>query len=160
MTWKALGNMVVREEKTKLNHNHNLSSPMHTTPRQIYSTHGRKWRLCAKQFRPNPPNYEYQLNWWRIYVYYWTRPSLVRVMACRLFGIKPLPQTTLTHCKSEASKHFPGKFHAQMKHFRSAKYISNYIWFVQRQPFNSVLDVSTWTKMKQHMNMNYHNLYG
>ena len=33
------------------------------------------------------------------YMHQWTRSSLVQIMACHLFGAKPLPQTTLTYCQ-------------------------------------------------------------
>ena len=33
------------------------------------------------------------------YMRLWTRSALVQVMACRLFGGKPLPEPMLAHCQ-------------------------------------------------------------
>ena len=36
----------------------------------------------------------------------WTGSSLVQVMACRLFGAKPLPETMLTYCQLDSREPF------------------------------------------------------
>ena len=40
----------------------------------------------------------------------WTASSLVYVMACRLFGTKPLPQQTITYCHLDPGEQIQWKF--------------------------------------------------
>ena len=57
------------------------------------------------------------------YMHRWTRPSLVQVMACRLFGTKPLPKPMLTYCQLDPQEQTSFKFQSVFKHFHSGKSI-------------------------------------
>ena len=49
----------------------------------------------------------------------WTGSSLVQVMACRLFGAKPLPEPILAHCELNSWEHISVKFDSECYHFHS-----------------------------------------
>ena len=55
------------------------------------------------------------------YMRQWTRSSLVQVMACCLFGTKPLPETMLTYCQLDSWEHISVKFESEFYHFHSRK---------------------------------------
>ena len=57
------------------------------------------------------------------YMRQWTGPSLVQVMACRLFGAKPLPEPMLAYCQLDSWEHISVKFESELYHFRSWKCI-------------------------------------
>ena len=40
----------------------------------------------------------------------WTGPALAQVMACHLFGAKPLPEPTLTYCQLDPWEQTSVKF--------------------------------------------------
>ena len=51
----------------------------------------------------------------------WTWSSLVQVMACRLFGAKPLPEPMLAYCQLDYWEHISMKFEFEFYHFHSRK---------------------------------------
>ena len=59
------------------------------------------------------------------YRHQWTGPVLLRIMACCLFGTKPLPQPTLTNCQLEPYEQTSVKFKSKYKTFHSQKLIWN-----------------------------------
>ena len=44
----------------------------------------------------------------------WSGSSLVQVMACRLFGAKPLPEPMLAYCQLDSWKHISVKFESEL----------------------------------------------
>ena len=75
-------------------------------------------RCCCELFSP----------WWR-YMRQWTGSVLLKVMACRLLGAKPLPQPMLTHCQSDPLKQTSVKFESKYKTFDWWKCIWTYhLW--------------------------------
>ena len=60
------------------------------------------------------------------YMRHWTGTALVQVMACRLFGAKPLPEPMLTYCQLDPKKQTSVKFESQYKIFHSWKCIWRY----------------------------------
>ena len=57
------------------------------------------------------------------YMRHWIRPALVRVMACRLFGSKPLSNQMLGYCHLDHKEHTSVNFPSKYKIFRSWKCI-------------------------------------
>ena len=57
------------------------------------------------------------------YMRHWIRPALVRVMACRLFGSKPLSKQMLGYCHLDHKEHTSVNFPSKYKIFRSWKCI-------------------------------------
>ena len=53
----------------------------------------------------------------------WTGSSLVQVMACRLFGAKPLPEPMLVYCHLDTWEQVSVKFESELSHFHSWKCI-------------------------------------
>ena len=51
----------------------------------------------------------------------WTESTLVQVMACRLFGAKPLPEPMPPYCQLDPCKQTSGKFESKYKTFHSWK---------------------------------------
>ena len=49
----------------------------------------------------------------------WTGSSLVQVMACCLFGAKPLPEPALAHCQLHSWEQISVKFESKFYHFHS-----------------------------------------
>ena len=76
------------------------------------------------------------------------RPSLVQIMACRLFGDNPLSDSMLDYCHLEPWEQISMKFLLQLQHFHSRKCI----WKC-RLPWQSfclslnVLDLIIWSIM-------------
>ena len=58
-----------------------------------------------------------------VYMCQWTVSSLVRVMACRLFGAKPFPEPMLTCCQLDAWEQISMNFEAEFYHLHSRKCI-------------------------------------
>ena len=54
----------------------------------------------------SPPGAAYMLQW--------TGSSLVQVMACHLFGTKPLPETMLAYCQLDCWEHISMKFELEI----------------------------------------------
>ena len=53
-----------------------------------------------------------------IYVYI---PTLLQIMACRLFGVKPLSESMLPYCQFYPVEHISVKFYSKFKSFHSRK---------------------------------------
>ena len=53
------------------------------------------------------------------YMRQWTVWALVQVMACRLFGAKPLPEPMLAYCQLDPWEQFSVKFESEFYHFHS-----------------------------------------
>ena len=51
----------------------------------------------------------------------WTGSSLVQVMACCLFGAKPLPVLMLAYCQLDSWEHISVKFESEYYNFHSRK---------------------------------------
>ena len=51
--------------------------------------------------------------------------ALVQIMACRLFGAKPLPEPMLAHCQLDSWEQISVKFELEFFHFHSRKCIWN-----------------------------------
>ena len=66
---------------------------------------------------PSPPSAAYMRQQ--------TRSALVQVMACRLFGTKPLPEPILAYCQLDSWEQISGKFESEFYHFHSRKCIWN-----------------------------------
>ena len=47
------------------------------------------------------------------YMHQWTGSALVQVMACRLFGVKPLPEPMLVYCQSDLREQILAKFESK-----------------------------------------------
>ena len=58
------------------------------------------------------------------YMSQWTGSSLVQVIACHLFGAKPLPESMLTDCQPYCWKQVSLQFEFELYHFRTRKCIS------------------------------------
>ena len=58
------------------------------------------------------------------YMRRWTGPSLVQVMACRLFGAKPLPEPKLANFQLDSWEQISVKFLLKFHHF----YLRKCIW--------------------------------
>ena len=57
------------------------------------------------------------------YMRKWTVSSLVLVMACRLFGAKPLPEPLLPSCQLDSWEQISVTFESEFDHFHSGKCI-------------------------------------
>ena len=66
-------------------------------------------------FNPSPPSAAYMRRW--------TGSALVQVMACRLFGAKPLLEPMLAYCQLDSWEQILVKFKSEFYHFHSRKYI-------------------------------------
>ena len=60
------------------------------------------------------------------YMRQWTGPALVQVMACRLFGAKPLPEPILAYCQLDSWEQISVKFESEFYNFHSRKCIWKY----------------------------------
>ena len=57
------------------------------------------------------------------YMCQWTGSALFQVMACRLFGAKPLPEPVLAYCQLESWEQISVNFESEFYHSHSRKYI-------------------------------------
>ena len=57
------------------------------------------------------------------YMRQWTGSSLIQVMACRLFGAKPLPEPMLAYCQLDSWEHISVEFESEFCYFHSRKCI-------------------------------------
>ena len=57
------------------------------------------------------------------YMCQWTGSLFVQVMACRLFGAKPLPEQMLIYCQLDYREQVSVKFESEFYHFHSTKSI-------------------------------------
>ena len=55
------------------------------------------------------------------YMHQWTGSALIQVMACRLFGAKPLPEPLLAYCQLDSWKQISLEFESEFYHFNSEK---------------------------------------
>ena len=55
----------------------------------------------------------------------WTGPSLIQVMACRLFGAKPLSEPMLANCQLDSCEQISVKFKSKFYHFHSKNVFEN-----------------------------------
>ena len=51
----------------------------------------------------------------------WIGSALVQIMACRLFGAKPLSEPMLAYCQLDSWEQFSVKFESEFYHFHSRK---------------------------------------
>ena len=58
-----------------------------------------------------------------MYMRQWTGSAFVRVMACHLFGAKPLPEPMLASCQLDSWEQISVKFELEFYHFHSRKYV-------------------------------------
>ena len=87
-----------------------------------------KNKLCLQQwfFHSSPPSVAYMSQW--------TGPALVKVMACRLFGAKPLPEPMPVYCQLDSREQISVKFESEFYDF----HLRNFIWkcrLPEWQPF-------------------------
>ena len=80
------------------------------------------------------------------HMHQWTVSALVQVMACRLYGAKPLPEPILDYCQLDPWEQISVKFESEFYHFHSRKCISNFR-LPKWQPFCPGGDESINTKM-------------
>ena len=57
------------------------------------------------------------------YMHQWTGWALVQIMACRLFGTKPLPEPMMTYCQLDSWEQISVKSESELYHFHSIKCI-------------------------------------
>ena len=81
---------------------------MKDTPRHVFLT-PQLWVVCCEYFKLIEAK-------WRIYMSI-IEPSLVQIMACRLFGAKPLSETMLPYCQLDPKEHISVKFYLKFKSF-------------------------------------------
>ena len=87
-------------------------------------------------FKSSPPS--------AVYVRQWIVSALVQIMACRLFGVKPLSKPILGYCQLAPSGQTSVKIYSQFKTFQSRRCICKYqlrydIHFVQGEMSLSLL---------------------
>ena len=70
-----------------------------------------------------------------------TRSTLVLVIACRLFGAKPLLEPMLTYCQLDYWKQTSVKFKSKLQHFLSRKCTENVICKIM-----AILSRGRWVK--------------
>ena len=70
-------------------------------------------RLNHSLINSSPPSAAYMRQW--------TGPSLVQIMACRLFGVKPLPDPMLVYRQLDSCEQVSVKFISEFYHFHSRK---------------------------------------
>ena len=51
------------------------------------------------------------------YMHHWPGSALVQVMACHLFGAKPLPEPMLAYCQVDSWEQISVKFESEFYHF-------------------------------------------
>ena len=69
-------------------------------------------------FNSSPPSAAYMRQW--------TGSALVQVVACHVFGAKPLPEPMLAYCQLVCWEQISVKFESEFSHFHSRKCIWNY----------------------------------
>ena len=81
------------------------------------------YNVCINSFPPSATH-----------VRQWTGPALVQVLACRLFGAKPLPEPMPVYCRLNSWEQISVKFEWELYHFHSRKCIWN-CPLPKRRPF-------------------------
>ena len=85
--------------------------------------------ICRKDYKVN-------LTLWGwvtlIYMrqYHCHIPTLLQIMACRLFGTKPLSEPMLPYCQLDHKVHISVKFHSKFKRFHSRNCTRKCLWNV------------------------------
>ena len=67
------------------------------------------WLNSIILFNSSPPRAAYMRQW--------TRPAFVQVMACRLFGAKPLPEPILAYCQLDSEELITVKYESEFYNF-------------------------------------------
>ena len=57
------------------------------------------------------------------YLRQWAGSALVQIMACRLYGTKPLSEPMTQYCSLDPSEQYSVKYQSEYKTFYSQKYI-------------------------------------
>ena len=60
-----------------------------------------------------------------VYMRQWTGSALVQVMACRPFGVKPLPEPMIAYCQLDSWEQISANIESELYHFHSRKCIWN-----------------------------------
>ena len=81
------------------------------------------------------------------YMHQWTGSSLVQVMACRLFGTKPLPEPMLAYGQLNTWKQISVKFESEFCHLHSRKWIWKCFHLLPNT--NYTTDFSPWPLCQQ-----------
>ena len=72
---------------------------------------------CQCHVNSSPPN--------TAYMHYWIGSALVQIMACGLFGAKPISKPVLAYCHLDSWEQISMKFKSEFYHFHSRKCIWN-----------------------------------
>ena len=80
----------------------------------------------------------------------WTGPALVQIMACRLFGAKPLPEIMLVYCQLHSWKQISVKFESEFR----------ILWFIFKKMhlkmssarMSAILSRGIWLNMERFSN--------
>ena len=83
-----------------------------TAHTQTWSSNEPWWGNQCQEKSSSPPSTAYICA---AYMRQWTRSALVQIMACRLFGVKPLPEPTLTYCQLNPWGQTSVKFESKYK---------------------------------------------
>ena len=75
--------------------------------RRVINSHGINYGYWLCEINSCPPSAANMLQW--------GGPALVQVMACRLFGAKPLPEPMLTYCQLDPWEQTSVKFESKYK---------------------------------------------
>ena len=86
------------------------------------------------------------------YIRKWTESALVQVMACRLFGAKPLPEPMLPYCQLDYWEQNSVKFEWEFPQFHSRKCIWN-CRLPKWRPFCPGRDASKKTTIRYYLSM-------
>ena len=84
--------------------------------------HWPRWWLGVDQATCHYLN-QWWIVYWRIYMRRWTGSALIKVMACRLFGAKALPEPMLVYCQLDTCEQISAKFKSEFYYFHSRKCI-------------------------------------
>ena len=81
-----------------------------TTTSTFYVMRTWVWCVCINSLRPNDA-----------YMRPYNITTLLQIMACRLFGTKPLSEAKLPYCQPDPKEHISVKFYSRFKSFHSRK---------------------------------------
>ena len=93
------------------------------------------WGTRPQLVNSSPPSAAYTRRW--------TGSSLVQVMACRLFGAKPLPEPMLVYCQLDSWKQVSVKFESEFLSFSFTK-MHLKMWSAQMA---AILSRGKWVKV-------------
>ena len=128
MSWSLIaGQHVLKQCSFDMQHCFNGISYVHKWYAFIKCWHcnGQYWVYCLEEklwpksearhvltvINSSPPSAAYMRQW--------TGPSLVQVMACCLFGTKPLPEPMLAYCQLDSWERISVTFESEFYHFHS-----------------------------------------